>query len=161
MSTIDWPECFSCVAILKTTSFFVFSSSAYKVFSLSGGQFQFSSHPGLSGFDTENPPPEEDSMSCVWQLNALTLLDDFAFNPRNPECKDHANMNGGLYKAEIEEHSDCEITISAEMAKESVRIHFLSKTTCDKFKEIIALNKPCCLAKFQQTVNEQIGAKGQ
>ena len=159
MSEINWPDCFSCVGILKTTSFFVFSSSAYKVFSLSGGQLQYSSHPGLTSFSTDSPPTEDDSMSRVWKLKTLTLLDDFAFDPRNPACSEHANMNGGLYKAEIEENNECEITVSAEMAREPVRIQFLSKATCDKFKAIIALNKPCCLEKFQQAVNEQVAQK--
>ena len=93
------------------------------------------------------------------KIKTLTLLDDFAFDPRNPACSEHANMNGGLYKAEIEEHNECEITVSAEMAREPVRIQFLSKATCDKFKAIIALNKPCCLEKFQQAVNEQVAQK--
>ena len=104
MTEINWPDCYSCIAILKTTSFFLFTSREYKVFTISGGQLQYSSHPNLDHFNIDSPPIEEASMSCGWRLGSegVALLDDYTYDPRHTGCTNHANMNGGLYKANVE-----------------------------------------------------------
>jgi hypothetical protein len=154
---IEWPECLSLVVVIKPTSFFggIFSSANVRILSISGGQLQYSNHPSFANINVNKIAEElvDATTSKEWGLKELGKLDGFLYDPRNPGCTDHAALKGGLLGAKIEEHSDQEITIATDMAETPLRIQFLSKEHCDKFKILVDKNSKCCSLKF----NAQLG----
>jgi hypothetical protein len=154
---IEWPECLSFVAteMIEASWWNVFSSGPqrkHRVFSISGGQLQWSYHPRIDGANLKQQ--ETKHTSRVWSLRNVEQLDGFDYDPRDPGCSGHRNMNGGLLSAKIEVHSDLEITISAQLAKEPVRIEFPSKKLRDQFCVLVEKNMHLCQAKFQSATIE-------
>ena len=162
MGDIVWPPCVSLVGISKPTGFFggIFSSSSMKVFSVSGGQLQYSNHPALKdvnvGTAAEKLKGAETSRS--WDLKALNMLDGFMYDPRDPHCSGHVSVQGGMYGAKIQSHSNTEVTITCDLDATPVRIEFLSEEHCAAFVALVNLHKDCCGRKFQGQLSKEVEA---
>ena len=100
---IVWPDCLTVVGVQKPTGLFsFFSSEQLMIFSVSGGQLQYSVHPALAGKEITNN--ELEVTSHEWKLKDLTTLDGFAYDPRNPGCTGHASVKGGVLEAKFQMH---------------------------------------------------------
>lgn len=160
---IAWPHCLSVVAILKPTGWIgsMWTGAQCKVFSISGGNLQYSNHPKLAGIKANDAVEKlkDVTVSREWGLGAdgVSKLDGFDFDPRDKGCTQHMQINGGLLGAKIEKHSDTEITVTTKMNASPTRIAFLSSDLCAAFVDLVERNGVCCQQKF----NEQVGQAAQ
>ena len=161
-TNIVWPSCLSVVGILKPAGWLgsLWTGAQCKVFSVSGGNLQYSSHPKLAGVSAASAKEKlkDVVVSREWELGAgVAKLDGFDFDPRDPGCTQHVQINGGLLGGKIQKHSDEEITITTKMSTSPTRIVFLSAESCATFIELVEKNSVCCQLKF----NEQVGQAAQ
>jgi len=162
MGEIVWPPCVSLIGVSKATGFFgsVFSSSSMKVFSVSGGQLQYSNHPALKSINASTAAEKLNvaDTSRSWDLKKLTDLDGFEYDPRDAGCTGHVSVQGGLYGATFQSHSDTDVTIVCELDPTPLRIQFLSEEHCAAFLALVNLHKDCCTRKFQGQLGKEVEA---
>ena len=160
MADIQWPDCISFAAIQIESagifSFFMSDNFHLKVFSVSGGQVQYSFHPNLKAGNLVELQNDYKSNVRQWTLKEPSLLDGFKYDPRNPDCHGHACINGGLLNANIEVHSPNEITITAELEKAPLKIRFMDVDTAEQVIKLIKANAVCCKQKMMEAANEQV-----
>lgn len=161
-SAIVWPPCLSFVAVKEPTGFFsVFASPEVLVFSVSGGQVQYSTHPRLAGVAPRTARAVVSETSRAWALDDVAQLDGFAYDPRDPGCAAHANLNGGCLGAKVESRAGArgeEVTLTTTMAPAPLRLSFLAPTDCDAFKDLVARSAACCAQKFNAEVGRSLPA---
>eukprot|EP01063_Lacrimia_lanifica_P006033 TRINITY_DN1362_c1_g4_i2.p1 TRINITY_DN1362_c1_g4~~TRINITY_DN1362_c1_g4_i2.p1 ORF type:complete len:166 (+),score=54.12 TRINITY_DN1362_c1_g4_i2:60-557(+) len=153
---IVWPGCLSFVGYVPPTGLFsMFSSAKPRVISVSGGQLQHSLHPALSGASREALAAKGDAAWREWSLKDVAQLDGYAYDPRDARCSDHAAVNGGLLDAQLELHSNTELTLTTKLSQKPLRIEFIDAATCEKFKALVEDNKACCAQKFNAQVGDE------
>ena len=159
---IAWPPCLSFVAIKEAVGFFsFFSTPEVLVFTVSGGQLQYSTHPALAGVTHRNARGVVAQTSRQWALGNLALLDGFAYDPRDPGCTAHANVHGGCLGAKVEMRKGArgdEVTLTTTMSAEPLRLAFLNQADCDAFTDLVERNAACCAQKFNDQVGKSLPA---
>ena len=127
-----------------------------KIISLSGGNFQFSSHPELASIDVKDAANKITATSHEWDIKDLTTLDSFVYDPRNTGCTAHVQRQGGLLGAKLEHHNDKEISIVTQLDPSPMRVTFLSSQDAKRFTELIELTTVCCQTKFNASLGEAV-----
>mmetsp|Transcript_5967 Transcript_5967/g.17645 ORF Transcript_5967/g.17645 Transcript_5967/m.17645 type:complete len:168 (-) Transcript_5967:34-537(-) len=160
---IQWPECVTLVGVLVPTGFFakMLSGGELFVFSVSGGQLQYNTHPKLAAYSVATAAAEIEATSFAWTLDNSTSLGDFLFDPRDPGCAKRQNVQGGLLGASVEKHSPTELTITVQQDPTPVRIRFLNEQDATTFESRVAENAVLCQQKFQASLETAVAAHQQ
>ncbi len=158
--SVKWPDCLSFVAIEVDPPHWMFTwllseELHLKVFSISGGQLQYSFHPNLTAGRLREITNDGADISREWTLEHSEKLDGFTYDPRDKKCTGHKAMLGGLLEAEIEVHGPKEITITSKLEPKPLQIRFLSAETATKVQELIKLNAACCQQKLMENAAAQ------
>ena len=158
--SIKWPDCLSFAAIEVDPPHWMFTwllseELHLKVFSISGGQLQYSFHPNLTAGRLREITKDGADNYREWTLEHPERLDGFMYDPRDKKCTGHKAMLGGLLEAEIEVHSQKEITVTSKLEPKPLQIRFLNPETALKAQELIKLNAACCQQKLMEDAAAQ------
>ena len=158
--SINWPDCLSFAAIEVEQPHWMLRWAMseqlhLKVFSISGGQLQYSFHPKLTAGRLREITNNGTEHFRVWSLEHSDKLNGFAYDPRDKGCTGHKAMLGGLLEGQIEVHGPKEITISSKLEPNALQIRFFDAETAEKAQELIKLNAACCQQKLMEDAAAQ------